>query len=81
MAQAETKKVEWSAEQKQTFLGLLQEFMGLVDESVQEWEATQESLAPKAPKSACHALQNKLNTFLEKWGYVCVVSVGLETAR
>ncbi|BCZ17456.1 hypothetical protein NHP190003_07380 [Helicobacter sp. NHP19-003] len=69
-------KLEWSVEQRQAFLGLLQEFIDLVDKSVQEWEERQESPAPKAPQSACHALQNKFNAFLEAWGYVCVVSVG-----
>ncbi|WP_120944797.1 McrB family protein [Helicobacter labacensis] len=70
------EKLEWNAEQKAEFLGLLQEFVDLVDKAVQEWEERGESPAPKAPKSACDTLQKRLNAFLREFGYVCVISPG-----
>lgn len=66
----------WNQGQKQTFQGLLREFVTLIDEAVEEWEAKGKTPAPTAPKGACSALQKRINAFLERWGYVCVVSPG-----
>ncbi|BCZ19521.1 hypothetical protein NHP190012_11630 [Helicobacter sp. NHP19-012] len=70
------EKIMWHQEQKQTFQGLLQEFVTLIDEAVEEWETKGKTPAPTAPKGACSALQRRINTFLERWGYVCVISPG-----
>ncbi|WP_411696957.1 McrB family protein [Helicobacter baculiformis] len=66
------EKIEWSEEQKQRFQNLLREFVGLVDDKVQEWKQT--GRAPTIPKYAL--CQSGLNNFLAQWGYVCRVSVG-----
>ncbi|BEG58315.1 hypothetical protein NHP21005_20030 (plasmid) [Helicobacter sp. NHP21005] len=70
------EEIMWNQEQKQTFQGLLQEFVTLIDEAVEEWEAKGKTPAPTAPKGACSALQKRINTFLERWGYVCTISPG-----
>ncbi|WP_285692523.1 McrB family protein [Helicobacter ailurogastricus] len=71
MVQAEIEKVEWSAEQRQTFLKLLQEFVDLVDKAVQD---KREGSAPQSPRGALLNLQNRLNIFLGEWDYECVIS-------
>nr|WP_235852553.1 AAA family ATPase [Helicobacter vulpis] len=66
------EKIEWNEEQKQRFQNLLREFVGLVDDKVQEWKQT--GRTPTIPKYAL--CQSGLNNFLAQWGYVCRVSVG-----
>ncbi|WP_286348649.1 McrB family protein [Helicobacter felistomachi] len=66
------EKLEWSAEQRGQFTDLFGEFVDLVDVTV----ANSTMQTPKAPRRACHALQDRLNAFLKAWGYVCVMSPG-----
>ncbi|GLH57667.1 hypothetical protein NHP214376_04540 [Helicobacter ailurogastricus] len=74
MAQAEIEKVEWSAKQKAEFLELLQEFVDLVDESVQKRKARCNPNPPSEDK--INGIEKKLNEFAKGWGYECFVHAG-----
>ncbi|WP_411709994.1 AAA family ATPase [Helicobacter felis] len=72
------EKVEWSEEQKSEFLGLLQEFVDLVDKSVsvKEWEAQGKRENSKSSlKMERDALEKRLDTFAQGWGYECRISI------
>ncbi|WP_233758205.1 AAA family ATPase [Helicobacter ailurogastricus] len=74
MVQAEIEKVEWSAKQKAEFLELLQEFVDLVDESVQKRKARCNPNPPSEDK--INGIEKKLNEFAKGWGYECFVHAG-----
>ncbi|WP_120951875.1 hypothetical protein [Helicobacter sp. L8] len=61
------EKLEWNAEQKAEFLGLLQEFVDLVDKIAEEKAQTRTALES--------AFQDELNLFLKRWGYECLVRI------
>ncbi|WP_233703733.1 AAA family ATPase [Helicobacter felis] len=63
------EKIEWSTEQKSEFLELLQEFVDLVDKTIEEREQVR-----KPPLAKFNALEKKLDTFAQGWGYTCYIN-------
>ncbi|CAM2756168.1 AAA family ATPase [Helicobacter felis] len=71
------EKIEWSTEQKSEFLELLQEFVGLVDGAVREWEAQGRRKNSNPPlENEREVLSNNLNAFAKEWGYQSYIHMG-----
>ncbi|GAA7492811.1 hypothetical protein ckin124_13530 [Helicobacter pylori] len=66
------KTIEWNGEQRKAFQDLLREFVALIDAKAQEGK--QIGKPPTTPERTSY--QNRLNEFLEPWGYACKISLG-----
>ncbi len=66
------KTIEWNEEQRKAFQDLLREFVALIDAKAQERRQTGKT--PTIPERTSY--QNRLNEFLEPWGYACKISLG-----
>ncbi|WQS41661.1 hypothetical protein KVE08_00545 [Helicobacter pylori] len=64
--------IEWNEEQRKAFQDLLREFVASIDAKAQERRQT-----GKTPTTSERtSYQNRLNEFLEPWGYACKISLG-----
>ncbi|WQU30634.1 hypothetical protein KVC17_00550 [Helicobacter pylori] len=66
------KTIEWNEGQRKAFQDLLREFVASIDAKAQERRQTGKT--PTIPERTSY--QNRLNEFLEPWGYACKISLG-----
>lgn len=64
--------IEWNEEQRKAFQDLSREFVASIDAKAQERRQTGKT--PTIPERTSY--QNRLNEFLEPWGYACKISLG-----